>query len=90
MRDRREWTRRALCVGRDPGMYELEEFRGDREQYARGACAGCVVVKECAADALDPLAVGTVRGGVWVAPASSQRRKVRQRLLEAARGVRLA
>ena len=90
MRDRREWTRRALCVGRDPGMYELEEFRGDREEYARGACAGCQVVEECAADALDPLAVGTVRGGVWVAPASSQRRKVRRQLMDAARAARHA
>lgn len=90
MRDRKEWTERALCLGRDPRMYELEQFRGDREKYARGACAGCEVVKECAADALVPLAVGTVRGGVWVAPESRHRRKVRQRLLEAARGVRLA
>lgn len=90
MRERREWRAQALCVGRDPGMYELEEFRGDREEYARGACAGCVVVEECAADALDPLAVGTVRGGVWVAPASSERRKVRRRLMDAARAARHA
>lgn len=90
MLDRREWTRRALCVGRDPGMYELDDFRGDRAAYARGACAGCVVVEECAADALDPLAVGTVRGGVWVAPASSERRAVRRRLMDAARGARHA
>ena len=90
MRDRREWTRQAMCLGRDPRVYELDDFRGDREQYARGACAGCVVVEECAADALDPLAVGTVRGGVWVAPASSERRKVRRQLMDAARGARRA
>lgn len=90
MIDRREWTERALCLGRDPRVYELDDFRGDREEYARGACAGCVVVEECAADALDPLAVGTVRGGVWVAPASSERRKVRRQLMDAARGARHA
>lgn len=90
MRDNRDWTRQALCVGRDPGMYELDDFRGDREAYARGACAGCLVIAECAADALDPLAVGTVRGGVWVAPESSKRRAVRRQLMEAAQAARHA
>lgn len=84
MRDRREWTRQALCLGRDPGMYELEEFRGDREKYARGACVGCPVIGECAADALDPLAVGTVRAGVWISEQSSMRRAARRQLIDAA------
>lgn len=90
MRYEREWTKRALCVGRDPGMYELEGFRGDRQESARAACAGCLVVEECAADALDPLSVGTVRGGVWVAPERSQRSAVRRALMDAARGARHA
>lgn len=90
MRELREWTRRALCVGRDPRAYELDDYRGDKELYARGACAGCPVIEECAADALAPLAVGTVRAGVWIPSESSRRRAARRQLMDAARGARHA
>lgn len=86
MRDTREWTRLALCLGRDPQVYELDGFKGDRDTYARGACVGCPVVEPCAADALEPLAIGTVRGGVWVDPTPRNRHAVRRALQRVAAG----
>ena len=72
MRDTRAWMNRALCVGRNPELYETDGYRGnrvmksERAERARALCYGCPVVQECAADALDPLAVSTIRGGVWI------------------------
>lgn len=81
-----DWVTRAKCVGRDPQAYELEYFRGDRDKYAAGICYGCPVIQDCAADALEPLAVGTVRGGVWVSEKFQERRAVRRRLAARALG----
>ena len=63
----REWITRAKCAGDDPQRYELGTGSVDvRQQIARGLCRGCPVLRECALDALDHLAVGTVRAGVWI------------------------
>lgn len=83
---RREWTRQAMCAGRDPRAYELDGFTGDRVAYARGACAGCPVMVECAADALEPLAVGTVRAGVWIPADHNKTRAVRRQLASVVAG----
>lgn len=72
MRDTRAWMDRALCAGRNPRLYETDGYRNnrvmksDRVERARNLCAGCPVVQECAADALEPLAVATIRAGVWI------------------------
>lgn len=83
---RRKWTARAKCADRDPLMYELDTFKGDKDMLARGLCLGCPVTRECAADALWPLAVGTVRAGTWIPEKSgTPRRRVRRRLAAVAR-----
>lgn len=60
------WRSEAKCAGRDPKVYELHEYDGDPDNMARGLCVGCPVLKSCALDAMYPLAVGTVRAGVWI------------------------
>lgn len=63
------WRGDAQCLGRDPRDYELDtgEHTGtDRQVIARELCDGCEVMRECAAEALEPLARGTVRAGVWI------------------------
>lgn len=64
-----KWHNRAQCIGRDPHEYELDtaEHTGtDRQATARELCDGCEVMRECAAEALEPLARATVRAGVWI------------------------
>lgn len=83
------WRLRALCRGRDPEDYDLT-FSKDlgedetRDSRARALCEGCPVMVECAAEALEPLAVGTVRAGVWIPDWGRTRRRTtaRQRLEE--------
>ena len=83
-----QWRSQAKCLGDDPRNYELESFRGDRQYYAAGVCVGCKVIRECALDALDPLAVGTVRGGVWIGDNTPDRASARRRLSVVAFGGR--
>ena len=69
-----EWLERAQCRGRDPELYSLDSklYRDiDRQARARWLCRGCPVMQQCAADALEPLAYGTVRAGVWLPIATS-------------------
>lgn len=86
---RTDWINVAQCVGRNPQDYELDDYRGDRDARAVELCAGCPVTRECAAAALDPLAVGTVRAGVWVhdSPRTGTRAITRRRLQAIALGV---
>lgn len=85
------WLADAQCLGRDPREYELDtaEYIGtDRQAIARERCEGCEVMRECAAEALEPLARGTVRAGVWI-PATKHRgtvARVRKALTEIALG----
>lgn len=66
-----DWRYSAKCAGDDPGKYELDMNRKiDKQARARDLCRGCLVVKECAREALHPLAVGTVRAGVWITGAA--------------------
>ncbi|MGV0350263.1 WhiB family transcriptional regulator [Corynebacterium guaraldiae] len=69
------WQAQAKCLGRNPGDYELEstvELRkhwgeeATRAEVAAILCEGCPVVEACAREAYQPLAVGTVRAGVWI------------------------
>lgn len=72
MKDHRAWLDRALCNSRDPRLYETDGWklgrvrRAEREERATELCFGCPVVQECAADAIEPLAVATIRAGVWI------------------------
>lgn len=85
------WRGAAQCLGRDPREYELDtaEHTGtDRQTIARELCDGCEVMRECAAEALEPLARGTVRAGVWI-PFTMTRgttARVREALIEIALG----
>lgn len=62
----REWTARAKCAGDDLENYDLARWRDDRAARARELCQGCPVKAECAADALEFPAWGTVRAGLWL------------------------
>lgn len=65
------WRYSAKCAGDDPTRYELDMHRNiDKQARARDLCRGCLVLKECAREALDPLAIGTVRAGVWITGAA--------------------
>lgn len=85
------WRGDARCLGRDPREFELDaaEYTGtDRQAIARELCDGCQVMRECAAEALEPLARATVRAGVWI-PFTMPRRttaRVREALTEIALG----
>lgn len=66
------WQQQAKCVGKDPRAWDLLELRGGDswDARAREVCRGCPVIKDCAADALEPLCIGTVRAGVWIPAAA--------------------
>lgn len=67
------WRGDAQCLGREPREYELDgnEYKGtNRQARARELCEGCSVVRECAGEALEPLAESTVRAGVWIPAAA--------------------
>lgn len=66
------WQQQAKCVGKDPRAWDLLELRGGDswDTRAREVCRGCPVIKDCAADALEPLCIGTVRAGVWIPAAA--------------------
>lgn len=64
-----DWRYYAKCSGDDPHKYELGDHKltdKDRHERARELCRGCLVIKECAIEALNPPAIGTVRAGVWI------------------------
>lgn len=95
MSESRAWLDRALCNSRNPQLYETDGIRNnrvsqaDRVARARDLCAGCQVVRECAADALEPLAVATIRAGVWIDanPLGKARRAVKEQLHNIALGL---
>lgn len=64
------WFDRAKCAGQPLEDYDLAEYKRpeDRDDRAKELCEGCPVIKECALDAIDPFAVSTVRGGIWIQP----------------------
>ncbi|MBA4504225.1 WhiB family transcriptional regulator [Corynebacterium sanguinis] len=71
--NRHEWLLRAKCRSLDPELFDLSNVRDikgseyhSRDAIAEQLCYGCPVIRECARDAMDPLAVGTVRAGVWI------------------------
>lgn len=72
-RERVAWTSRAKCVDMPPHLFDAETLAyvyhpADRPAAARALCAGCPVIRECAADSIDPLAVGVVRAGLLLGP----------------------
>lgn len=85
------WHVDAQCRGDSPDLYDVDRLpNGDdtRAAVARVLCDGCPVLRKCAADALDPLAVGTLRAGVHLpsTPSRAGRRKIRARLAAIAAG----
>lgn len=85
------WRGDAQCLGRDPREYELDSIaynKTDRQAIARELCDGCEVMRECATEALEPLARSTVRAGVWI-PFTMTRgttARVREALIDIALG----
>lgn len=59
------WQKQALCNNTDPNLYDLDwisnkwgmsDWRA-QDEYAKTMCAGCPVVRECAASALETVDV---------------------------------
>lgn len=86
------WRLEALCRTRDPEDYDLTFTKKlddgeSRQERAHKLCEGCPVMVACAAEALYPLAIGTVRAGVWI-PAGGRdtgRTEARQQLRQVVR-----
>lgn len=80
-----QWLPLAKCAGANPHDYSFETSKGrDLQAEAAALCAGCPVLVDCARDALAPLAVGTVRAGIWI-PANTTMFGSRARRLARAR-----
>lgn len=66
----RFWRDRAKCKGADPRLYELAHLRTNatavRKSTSAALCAGCPVLRDCAADAYIHEDIGVVRGGVFL------------------------
>lgn len=81
----RGWRRRAKCQGDDPLKYDLAHIPKSATGAIRAAaaaelCAGCPVIRDCAADAYIHASVYVVRGGVYTTSHKSSA------LLKAAKG----
>ena len=70
-----DWRQQAKCLGMEPRLFETQSAKklaavyGDSTtgaDIAKSLCEGCPVIRECAVEALHPLAWGTVRAGVWI------------------------
>ena len=92
-RERVAWTAHAKCVDMPPHLFDAEalayaHYPDDRAAAAIALCAGCPVIRECAADAMDPLAVGVVRAGLLLGPnhTGAPGRETRARLAAIALG----
>lgn len=84
-----EWHYRGKCAApeQDPRDWDLQRRAKDWQTLVRAAkaCIGCPVIRECAIEAVETRAIGTIRAGLpcpensWIS-----RGNVRQRDLEAA------
>lgn len=85
MTKRIDWLSQAACGDRDPAIYTTDPAPGGnrytvgakastRIRFAREACRGCPVAAECARDALDDEAGGTIRGGIYIPEAWHRQR----------------
>ncbi|WP_370876330.1 WhiB family transcriptional regulator [Corynebacterium striatum] len=91
-----EWRRQAKCLGMDPHLFDIQPTKRVAEVYgdsatgadiARSLCEGCPVIRECAVEAMRPLAWGTVRAGVWISDfKGANATKLREQLREVAYG----
>lgn len=94
MNSRADWITRAKCRTMDPHSFDLSDRRSGettpRPEVAQQLCEGCPVVRQCALDAMEPLAVCSVRAGVWIPPISPRGRLARDyvRQLAVVAGVR--
>lgn len=91
---RQAWRAHAKCADMPAYLFDAEHLRfahypDERAAAARALCSGCPVVAECAADALHPWGIGTVRAGILIPERAYQgedRKRVRAQLAEIARG----
>lgn len=66
------WWEQAACRHLDPDVFDCDRSRYNvptperRTDYAQRACGDCPVMAQCAADALNGPARGTVRAGMWL------------------------
>lgn len=84
-----EWHYRGKCAApeQDPKDWDLQRNQKEWKTLVRAAkaCIGCPVIRECAIEAVETRAIGTIRAGL-PCPENHWRSKpnVRQRDLEAA------
>lgn len=66
------WQTRAKCRGLvdeyDADNYPKDIMRDTtaRRDLCRELCADCPVIRDCARTAIEPLAVGTIRAGIYI------------------------
>lgn len=71
---RPEWMKDAACAEHQPELFFPK--RGESLDPARAVCAGCLVVEECLAFSLQPVA-GLPPNGVWAGTSERERRRLR-------------
>lgn len=63
-----DWALRAKCAGSKDALF----VEGARQRDARQVCAGCVVRRECLAEALD----NQIEWGIWGGMTERERRNL--------------
>ena len=78
------WYNNAKCRGDDLNNYDLQRQPAvkDKQAQARTLCAGCPVKRQCAIDAMEHDAWGTVRAGMWLPIMADTFRHERQRYID--------
>jgi WhiB family redox-sensing transcriptional regulator len=75
------WQARGSCVGVDPDLFFPQ--RGESVVEAKAICVGCPVRAECLAHALER----NERFGIWGGLSERERRAIRRRRRQHARGL---
>lgn len=86
-----EWTKQAKCVGMDPELFDITVTHHltdavTKQAIAEDLCAGCPVMPECAADALETRSFEIVRAATHCPPQGQGRKESIARLARIARG----
>lgn len=80
------WHREAKCAGDDPELFDVTGRTTEVPRLVYAMCNKCLVRRECATDALEPLAVGTIRAGVAIPDAWRKTAGAREALHRVERG----
>ena len=89
----REWRSRAACLGTDPELFfpvaETGPVHDVQVTAAKAVCAGCPVVADCLAEALERIPDG-IAGGLTANERRAMRRRDHRAITAARRAVAAA